>query len=230
MYQSNNNDEIVKLYYEEIAADYDSSRFNNSYGRYIDTQEREILSQWLANYKDKTVLDLACGSGRFLNFATDGLDVSGNMLQIANNKYPDKNLILASADNIPLAPNSYDVVFCLHLFMHLSKEKIQSILNECHRILRPNGILVFDIPSALRRKLISYKPESWHGATSFNLENIRQMCAERWQLEELIGVAFFPIHRLPPKSRQLLLPLDKLMCHSFIKVMSSYYMVKLIKM
>ncbi len=228
-YQKGNEDEAVKLYYEAIASEYDDSRFNNSYGRYIDTQEREILSQWLISSENQSVLDLACGTGRFLSLATAGLDISANMIEIARTKHPDKKLIHASADNIPVESGSYDAVFALHLFMHLSKAKIQTIVDECYRILRPNGVLIFDIPSALRRRLISYQPESWHGATAFSLEEIRQLGAEQWRFEEAVGIAFFPIHRLPSKSRQLFLPLDKTLCRSFLKVLSSYYLVKLRK-
>lgn len=228
-YQLDDKDEAVKLYYEEIASEYDNLRFNNSYGRYIDFQEREILSQWLVSSENKSVLDLACGTGRFLNLATAGLDISANMLEIAKNKYPDQELILASADNIPVASGNYNAVFSLHFFMHLSEEKIQAIVDECYRILRPQGMLIFDIPSALRRKLISYKPENWHGATALSLSDIHNLCGSKWRFEELVGLTFFPIHRIPNQSRHLLSPLEKLTCRSFLKVMSSYYLVKLIK-
>ncbi len=222
-------DEVLRLYYEELASDYDRSRFNNSYGRYIDTQEREILSRWISSSQKQSVLDLACGTGRFLSFATAGLDISARMIEVAKRKYPDQQFIQASASNMPIASGQYDVVFSLHLFMHLSQVKIQAIVDECYRILRPNGILIFDIPSALRRQLISYKAADWHGATSFYPNDIRQLCSDKWRVEELVGVNFFPIHRFPHQTRPLLLPLDKFLCHSFLKALSSYYLVKLIK-
>jgi len=34
-------------YYEELASDYDVDRFANSYGRYLDGQERKILDRYL---------------------------------------------------------------------------------------------------------------------------------------------------------------------------------------
>jgi len=228
-YHPDNEDQVLKLYYEELASEYDRSRFNNSYGRYIDSQEREILSRWLDSSQKQSVLDLACGTGRFLSFATAGLDLSTRMIEVAKTKYPDKELIQASASQIPIESGEYDAVFALHLFMHLSKAKIQTIINECYRIIRPNGILIFDIPSALRRKLISYQAEDWHGATSFFMEDIHQLCTGKWQIEELVGVNFFPIHRFPQTTRPLLLPLDKFLCNSSLKLISSYYLVKFIK-
>jgi ubiquinone/menaquinone biosynthesis C-methylase UbiE len=228
-YHHENEDEILKIYYEELAPDYDHLRFKNSYGRYIDNQEREILTRWLGSSQSQSILDLACGTGRFLSFATAGLDLSSRMIEVAKAKYPDKEFIQASASQIPIESGTYDAIFSLHLFMHLSKGKIQEIVNECHRILRPNGAFIFDIPSALRRKLISYKAEDWHGATSLSLEDIHQLGQGKWKVEQLVGVNFLPIHRFPHKARPLLLPVDKFLCNSSLKFLSSYYLVKLIK-
>lgn len=113
--------------YEDLASEYDNSRFDNSYGRYIDCQEREILSRWLGNAQTQSILDLACGTGRFLSFATAGLDLSPRMIEVAKTKHPDKEFIQASASNIPIESGQYDVVFSLHLFMHLSQTKIKAI-------------------------------------------------------------------------------------------------------
>lgn len=228
-YQPDEEEKVVKLYYDELAPDYDRLRFDNSYGRYIDAQEREILSRWLGGSHYQSVLDVACGTGRFLSFATVGLDLSAKMIEIAKAKYPDKEFIRASASDIPVESGQFDAVFTLHLFMHLNPAKIQAIMNECHRVLRPHGVLIFDIPSALRRSIVSYQSGSWHGGTSLSFEEIHQMCKGKWQMEELIGVNFLPIHRFPQKARPLVLPIDKFLCHSFLKFLSSYYFARLIK-
>lgn len=221
---------IVRQYYQDIASDYDNSRFNNSYGSYIDRQERTILQRWLGNPRHQSVLDLACGTGRFLEFATVGLDASENMLNIARQNYPQKELILASASQIPIEPETFDAVFCFHLFMHLSPTKIQEILNECYRILRPQGIAIFDIPSALRRKFVSYQAQSWHGATSLSPEDIQKIAdAGNWELKETIGIAFFPIHRLPSATRKFVISLDTFLCQSWMKSFASYSVFKLQK-
>ncbi|HEY9692326.1 MAG TPA: class I SAM-dependent methyltransferase [Oculatellaceae cyanobacterium] len=220
----------IKQYYENIAFNYDKSRFANSYGQYIDSQERLILSDWLPSRETHSILDLACGTGRFLDFATTGLDASKNMITVAQNKYPNQQLIEASATSIPLPNASYDAVFTLHLFMHLTPETINTIINECDRILRPGGSLIFDIPSAFRRQLLRYKPENWHGATSFFIQDIKNLSnSQKWQFADLRGIAFCPVHRLPSPIRPLFIPLDNFLGRSLCKIFSSYYMVKLIK-
>ena len=91
-------------------------------------------------------------------------------------------------------------------------------------------MLIFDIPSALRRKLLRYKPENWHGATSFFVQDIKNLSnSQKWQFADFNGIAFCPVHRLPSSMRPFFIPLDNFLCRSFCKVFSSYYMVKLIK-
>ena len=63
-------------YYDRLADNYDSNRFGNSYGRYVDAQERRLFADWLDQVRGGTILDLACGSGRLLDLASCGPDAS----------------------------------------------------------------------------------------------------------------------------------------------------------
>ena len=83
------SNEIIK-YYDEIAKSYDKDRFGNSYGRFINFLERKILSNLLRDTKNKIVLDLACGTGRFLDFADIGIDASENMIETAKKSLKTK--------------------------------------------------------------------------------------------------------------------------------------------
>ncbi len=224
------SEEQVRSYYDHIAAEYDRSRFGNTYGRYLDQQERQILQRWLPQKSDALILDLACGTGRLLDFATIGLDASVNMLEIARQKYPQMPLIQAAGDQMPLPSNTCDAIFALHLFMHLSPTQITRILAECHRILRPGGMMIFDIPSALRRRLVRYQAEDWHGATALSIADIRQATREHWQLNASAGVMLFPIHRIPAAYRERLRSLDRVLCQTGLKAIASYLLIQLIKL
>lgn len=70
----------VVAYYDDIADTYDESRFGNSYGEFIDAEERMILDQVFPSDKREKRLEIACGTGRLTNYATYGLDASGEML------------------------------------------------------------------------------------------------------------------------------------------------------
>ena len=105
----------IHKYFDDLAADYDRLRFGNTYGQFIDALERPILSSLLQDTSPKDTLDLACGTGRFLSFAGTGVDISQNMLDIAQKKYPEKKLIRSSFDNIPVKDQSFSkakITFC----------------------------------------------------------------------------------------------------------------------
>jgi len=67
--------EIIK-YYDALADTYDTDRFSNSYGDYIHHQELRVLHKYLSKDAIAKNLDVACGTGRFLDFADYGMDIS----------------------------------------------------------------------------------------------------------------------------------------------------------
>lgn len=210
--------EIIS-YYDALAKDYDRDRFGNSYGKFIDASERKILHKLLDN-TNEIVLDLACGSGRFLNFATIGIDASAEMIAVAKQKFPEKTVRIADAENTGLPENSIDAVTIFHLFMHLDEAKMKEILSECHRILKPQGRVIFDIPSRKRRKLFGYKGENWHGSFSSTSEELGEI--EGFEIKNTFGILFLPIHRFPITLRPIFAKLDSWLANSIFKAFSSY--------
>ncbi len=221
--------QAVCAYYDGIAAQYDESRFGNSYGRYLDAQERPVLRRWLPAVPGARVLDLACGTGRLLAFASVGVDASAEMLAVARTRADGRELIQASATRLPLADGSLDAIFSLHFFMHLSEPVQQQVLRECHRVLRPGGMLVFDIPSATRRRLLGQRRTGWHGSTSLSFDEIRRVSGPDWQLASRAAVLMLPVHRLPSRVRAPLRQLDSLLCASPLMPLASYLFVQLRK-
>lgn len=218
--------EII-TYYDKLAKDYDQNRFENSYGKYIDTQERYILNKLLVN-KSEFIVDLACGTGRFLEYAQMGIDASSEMIKVAKNKFPDKEFLHNEADDIKLDNNSVDTIICFHLFMHLNEEKTISILKECHRILKPGGRIIFDFPSQKRRKLLRYKAQNWHGAFSMQLSDLK-ISQINLKLNKSFGILFLPIHRFPKSMRSIFIKLDNILSNTFLKEYSSYLIVEMKK-
>lgn len=219
-------DQIVE-YYSKLAKNYDSDRFENTYGKFIDFQERRILDRLLANKKE-TILDLACGSGRFMNYASIGVDASEEMLKIATEKYPEKDFNVSDAEHIPMQDNSIDTIITFHFFMHLDKEKVHNILNECFRVLKPNGRIIFDIPSAKRRTFFRYKKSGWHGNFALTTKQIKELSSE-FKISRTFGILFIPIHRIPVRLRNIFIGLDRILSNSFLKEYSSYQIVEFTK-
>lgn len=223
--------EKISDYYNHLAPNYDRSRFGNSYGKFIHAQEHRALARMLVETSPVSVLDLACGTGRLLDFAQTGCDLSPQMLSEAQQKHPAKTLVCADATHLPFPAGSFDAVFSMHFFMHLDHAGSVAVLSEAHRVLRNGGLFIFDFPSEKRRRLTGgHHGQHWHGSNALSLRNISGLLpGDDWQIVESQGILFFPIHRIPAILRPGLLPLDSFLCGSFWKEYASYLLVCLQK-
>lgn len=219
------NNSPIQQYYDELAADYDSDRFGNSYGQYLHTQEEAIMQSWLQGITPQATVDMGCGTGRFLQYAQYGVDVSGQMLAQAQCKFPDRQLTQASMTSTPFADQMFQGAFSLHVFFHLDKTVIQQALQEVHRILQPGGIFIVDFPSAARRRLVKYRKEGWHGNTSLSVSELCRYGEGLFVLDKQQGVMMFPLHRIPRKLRRPVRWLDTLLCRTFLRQWASYCFV-----
>lgn len=218
----------ISVYYEQLAPDYDRDRFGNSYGRYIHAAETAVLERLLKGRSQPT-LDLACGTGRLLQFATHGADQSPAMITEALKKHPGKELKIASATALPWPDGYFQNIICFHLFMHLDTNTIGTLLDECYRVLQPGGLMIFDIPSAKRRRLLKQSPNGWHGAFSMTICDVRQLAADQWTMQQVTGILMLPVHRLPAGLRPLCRVPDRLLCRSWLKEYASYMALALQK-
>lgn len=94
---------------------------------------------------DEQVLDVGCGAGRYYphllrnnpNVTYHGLDFSPGMLR----KHPaNSGLLLADAQYLPYADNSFDVVMANHMLYHV--QDIDEAIGEFRRVLKPDGVLM----------------------------------------------------------------------------------------
>lgn len=97
------------------------------------------------------LLDLGCGTGNLLVKATTilgaggiacGLDLSSDMLAIADEKIKGSSVRLMQAnaiDPLPFASDYFDMVTSLNLLQELPPRYYQSVLREVHRVLKPRG-------------------------------------------------------------------------------------------
>jgi SAM-dependent methyltransferase len=209
-------------YYDQLADRYDYGRFGNSYGAYVDAQERRILRHWLAPARQGMILDLACGTGRLLDLATHGLDASEAMVRITRSKHPSKPIHCGPGVELARLGIRFDAIFCLHLFMHLPPSEIEGLFRACRDQLQPGGLFIFDVPTALRRRLTGFQPGGWHGGTALSWSQVRALAGAGWRHRTDRGVLFFPIHRLPPQVRPTFRRVDDLIGMTPLKALSSY--------
>lgn len=107
------------------------------------------------------VLDLGCGNGRLLELLKDkkidyiGVDGSGNLIKIAQEKYPRNKFLLADAFSLPFPDNSFDKVFAIAILHHIpSKEYRLCFLKEVKRVLQSDGLLILTVWDIWRREAL----------------------------------------------------------------------------
>lgn len=201
--------EII-AYYDRLAPHYDHARFAGSYGRFIDTREREILRAWLP--PNAIALDLGCGTGRLASFATVAADASIASLAVAQAQRHAAHLVAADAERLPFPDSTFDAAIAFHMFMHLERGAIRTILRECARVLRPGGILIADILSKTRRGFAGAPRDAdapWHAATAMTPAEFKhEGAAAGLRAHGMTGLLALPIHRIPPNARAPLARID----------------------
>lgn len=109
----------------------------------------------LGDVAGKDVLELGCGAARFsIALAARGarcvgLDYSERQLEHARGLGADFRLVHAAAEDVPLPDGCFDVVFSDH--GALSWGEPSRVVPEAARVLRPGGLLVFNVTSPFAR-------------------------------------------------------------------------------
>src|SRR3989344_4387966 len=120
------SDKEVKKKYSRIAEEYDKTRFGDLGGKILSSKQQKVLLKYIKDVnKNAKILEVGCGSGRFLELLEKegyrniyGIDSSKEMIRIAEGKSKSK-IKIGDAYHLPFKKNSFDVVFSVHVLMHL---------------------------------------------------------------------------------------------------------------
>jgi ubiquinone/menaquinone biosynthesis C-methylase UbiE len=147
----------IRTVYEEIAGEYDERipGAGPADDRFTET-ERAYLRKRLGS--DDDVLELGCGTGRFVVAfggevrSMTGLDLSPAMLEQASRKGEAAGLELQLVEgdmrNLPFDDDSFDVVYSMLALMHLPVDSRQQVFLEAARVLRPGGRMIVGVKNA----------------------------------------------------------------------------------
>ncbi|MEZ5460260.1 class I SAM-dependent methyltransferase [Dokdonella sp.] len=101
------------------------------------------------------VLELGCGVGRIGREIAprvahwEGSDISSNMIQVARERLADHTNVgfteLHRSSLQPLADASFDKAYCVAVFIHMDKEDFFLYLEEMARVIKPGGLVYFDV-------------------------------------------------------------------------------------
>lgn len=140
---------------------------------------REIVFDWvfraLKKYNDPSILDIGCGTGFNISYLkqngyqhADGMDISRDALVYCQSRKLD-NIILASAESLPVHNAAYDIVLALDIIEHLPND--WNSLSEIHRILRNNGTFVIFVPAF--QFLWSFQDEISHHQRRYDATDLK---------------------------------------------------------
>ncbi len=103
--------------------------------------------------RNGVILDLGCGEGRNslylsqVGFNIIGLDLSFKATSVMKNNFFEESLkgliLTGDARQLPFMADSIDGILAHHLFDHLDQEGFRKAINECLRVLKPEGVLLF---------------------------------------------------------------------------------------
>lgn len=126
---------------------------SKKYGSYKLKRISEIIKQLdfaKKHKKNPKILDLGCGDGRCCSIwheigDTTGIDLSQEAMKIAKKRYPFIEFSSGDATNTNFQDGSFDIIISQEVIEHI---EIQSnYIDECKRLLSPNGILILTTPN-----------------------------------------------------------------------------------
>ncbi len=134
-------------------ADYDT-RYSATYDADAEpmttTHRRFVRRVVRASPVSGTVLDAACGTGKYFGIVTAagrkvvGVDQSVGMLDEARAKFPAAELIKSSLQELDLE-RAYDGVLCVDAMENVPPEEWPTVLANLHRALKPDGLLYLTV-------------------------------------------------------------------------------------
>lgn len=109
----------------------------------------DAMAMWLPWINEGRLLEIGCGNGnrlalfRNLGWETNGIEPDAGAAQLARAK--GLNVLSATLQPGAIPAASYNVILMSHVIEHVSDP--QEIIRECHRLLRPGGLLVMLTPN-----------------------------------------------------------------------------------
>jgi ubiquinone biosynthesis O-methyltransferase len=106
----------------------------------------------VGDWRGQAVLDLGCGGGFMAEALSKrgarvtGIDPSEGAIAAARRHAEANDLeidyLVASGESLPFANDGFDIVVCVDVLEHV--EDLKRVLFEVRRVLRPNGVFLFD--------------------------------------------------------------------------------------
>lgn len=131
-----------QVYYDKVAR-----KFNRTWDGFLASFFKRFIVKNLELTEQSSVLDIGCANGTLLDmlhkkveFYGTGIDISPEMVKVAQELHPEFNFFAASAQTMPFPDEAFDLMICSASFHHFPNPA--AFLTEAKRVLRPDGRLV----------------------------------------------------------------------------------------
>ena len=136
--------------FDGVADFYDHLMRGVAYDQWVDYVEA-LLERW--DHQPRLVLDLACGTGQVgaelarRDYEVFGADLSEPMVRHCRHRDPPLLAAVTDARRLGLASGVFDLVVSLYDSLNyiLEQDGFRAAIREAHRVLKPGGLLVFDL-------------------------------------------------------------------------------------
>lgn len=131
---------------------YDENYYADIKGLGRPTAHHRRLARRLGIVAGQRVLDVACGTGEWLQAAYEsgahifGVDLSEKAISFCRQSHPEGEFQATSAENLPFDDESMDVISCLGSLEHFPDKP--AALAEMYRLLKPGAYLVISVPNS----------------------------------------------------------------------------------
>ena len=157
--------------------------------------------------KEKRYIDIGCGSGGWVMYLTDqgytieGLDANAALVERLKQHRSDITWRTGNVLKLPLEDNSYDGVLALGV-LEYTQDEVHTALSELHRIIRPNGLIIVQVPLANHLRQLFYLPLKTAHYLLQTLRGQKPMFLHyfftRSEITEAVQKAGFDIERVQP--------------------------------
>ena len=141
--------------------------FNNFAEQYADFTFSNILQYELNKFiaflpKDAKILDLACGSGRdvqyFLDYNYDviGIDASEKMIKEAKKRVPKGKFKVMDIESLKFKKDNFDGIWALDALSYSEKKHIPEIIESLNKILKKEGVVFISVREGSGEEVIEY--------------------------------------------------------------------------
>jgi ubiquinone/menaquinone biosynthesis C-methylase UbiE len=130
----------------------------------LQDNEYKTKIDFIEHYIDKNLatIDFGCGIGRWAYLFNNylGVDITENLLNIAREKYPDKNFLLTKTPTLPLINYKFSQFFTSTVLQHCDDHLVDKIIKSLHTLKQTDfSIVLYENSSVQLSHVNGRKPE-----------------------------------------------------------------------